>query len=425
MENDLNQLKILVCSVNAWNSRIGDNTFAQLLRDLPKENIASLFIREDVPDSPVCDNYFRISEMKVINSIMRSSVHTGARVFPQKVDNAHEVEEHDRIYRRHHRLYYPKLFAREALWMMGKWNSDELNEFVDSFSPDIVMYEMGRYIHLNRIVKYILERTGAKGIGCFWDDTFTYKQETSLGFKFFRFFQRKSIQSLACSTSAFFAITPKTKREADAFLGIDCTVLTKPATVNRVASMPGSQFPLKMLYTGNLTIGREATMAKIVECLHEVNRHGKKLVLDIYTNTRLSDENMTKLQTACSTVHGAVSQEKVLELQNQADILLFVEGIGTRNKIARLSFSTKIVDYLAAGKCIFAVGDADLAPMELFEQEKTAVIATDPEQILAQMMLLTDLDMVHAFARRAHDVYIQNYSADQVWAKFYRVLTSV
>lgn len=425
MAKDANQLKILVCSVNAWSSKVGDNTFASLLSGLPKENIASLFIREDVPDSPVSDNYFRISEAKVIDSILHPGTNTGERVFSKQANDAYVVERHNRIYGNKRKLYYPKLFVREALWLAGKWKSDELNDYIDKFSPDIVLYEMSRYIHLNRIVEYILKRTGAKGIGCFWDDTFTYKPESSLGFKLLRFFQRKSIKRLAHHTAGFFAITPKTKREADAFLGIDCTILTKPATRSYAYSPPSSEFPLRMLYTGNLSIGREDTMFKIVEGLKTVNKYKTKIVLDIYTNTNLSDDDKCKLNSPYSRLHGAICQDEVIELQNQADILLFVEGINTRNKIARLSFSTKIVDYLAAGKCIFAVGDADLAAMELFDEEQSAITVTDSVQIVPKLAQLVDVTAIQAYAQKAYSVYAQKYSTDQVRTKFYQVLTSV
>ena len=53
----------------------------------------------------------------------------------------------------------------------------------------------------------------------------------------------------------------------------------------------------------------------------------------------------------CCQLHAPVSQQDVLKLQKDADILLFVESMSNRDLTARLSFSTKLTDYFSAGNC--------------------------------------------------------------------------
>jgi hypothetical protein len=190
----LRAARILVCTANSWNSRVGDNTFPLLLEGLPVENISNLFIREETPDSPVCDNYFRISEGKGMKSIFKPSLKTGEGVIKGAEDNSQLQDEQKELYSKKARFYYTKLFIRELIWFMGKWKTKELDQFIEEASPDIVIYEMSRYMHLNNIVRYIIKKSGAMGVGCFWDDTFTYKQEKSFGYKALRFFQRKNLQ---------------------------------------------------------------------------------------------------------------------------------------------------------------------------------------------------------------------------------------
>lgn len=84
----------------------------------------------------------------------------------------------------------------------------------------------------------------------------------------------------------------------------------------------------------------------------------------IYTIAEISDD----LQNSGNGVvfYKSVPQNKVLYLQ-QSDILLFAEDIvGAEWKVERLSFSAKILDYLNSGKCIYAIGDNDIVPMEYF-----------------------------------------------------------
>lgn len=422
---DLSKAKILVCTANSWNSRVGDNTFPLLLEGLPKENISNLFIREETPDSPVCDNYFRISEGKVMKSIFKHSVKTGERVVKGTEDNSQLQDEQKELYSKKARFYYLKLFIRELIWFIGKWKTKELDQFIEEASPDIVIYEMSRYIHLNNVIRYIIKKSGARGIGCFWDDTFTYKQEKSIGYKALRFFQRRNLKRLAGETKEFFAITPKTKREADEFFNISCTVLTKAITEFSEYKDPTGELPLKMLYTGNLAIGRDETMLLIADALKELNKDGTKITLDIYTNTALSDKYKNGLNTKFSKLYDAIPQSEVIEKQKEADILLFVESLKDDNKIARLSFSTKITDYYAAGKCIFAVGNKDLAPVELFIEEDSAVVVTSADEIQEKISQLVNMDTLKKYSARAYETGKKSYSAEIVKEKFFTVLNGI
>lgn len=416
MENtQTNKPKIMVCTVNAWNSKVGDNTFPVLFEGFGVQNIASVFIREDIPDSEICNNYFRISEAAVIKSVVRRRTKTGQKVTPlTDTANTHNAETLSEIYKAKRRFYYPKLFVRELIWRLGKWKSAEFDSFIEEFSPDIVIYEMSRYIHFNNIVRYILKKSNAKGIGCFWDDTFTYKQESSLLYKLWRFCGRINLKKLAAATSSFFAITPKTKKEADGFFGIDCTVLTKPALTISPPKPITHEPPLRMLYTGNLSIGREDAMCSLVSAMKKVNAQKTLIELDIYTRSVLDDAHTGKISSENSRIHAPIPQSEVLKLQKEADILLFLEALDEQNKTARLSFSTKITDYYSAGKCIFAIGNPDLAPIELFKEKDSALVATSEEEISDALLRLCEPDCVNRYAKKAHEVAEDEHSHEKI-----------
>lgn len=413
------QPRVLVCSVGAWNSKVGDNTFPMLLQGY--ENVASLFIREETPDSPVASAYFRVSEAKVMHSLLHRKAETGETVVPGGQDGS-ALNEQKQLYGKKQRFYYCKLFAREVIWLLGRWKTPALTRFICEQKPDIVLYEMSRYIHLNRIIRYALKLTGAKGVGCFWDDTFTYRQERGCGFRLLRFFQRKSLKKLAAETQAFFAITPKTKREADEFFHINCSVLTKPVPVEGVFEEAPLHQPLQMLYTGNLGIGRCDTLADLAEAIQQLPEAANNFFMDIYTNTQLTAEEQQRLEAPFVCIHGAVTQSEVLALQKQADILLFAESLDENNKTARLSFSTKITDYYAAGKCILAIGNADLAPMELFAETDSAITVTKKEQLPEALCRLLEPENIRQYARKAHETGIKNHASADIRALFDQTL---
>lgn len=424
--------QILIFTVASWNSRIGSNTWATLVNGYPAENLANICIREEYPDSNVCSRYFVISESKVLKSVFRRHITTGYEI--DKTDNIKmnvnsDLQEHTARYQkmsRKRKTYM--LLARELVWKFGRWHTEELDAFLDDFKPDIILHSMEGYIHLNRIIEYAIARTQAKAVGYIWDDNFTYLQSNELGHQFYRFFQRKSLQKLAQKTDAFFAITKKTKKEADAFFKINSVLLTKPLLLEPEFCQTQVDYPIRMLYTGKLIIGREDTICEIAEAIKEVNNSSTpKILLDIYTNTQLDENTKAQINNAWCKIHPAVPQKDVYVLQKQADILLFTEALeGPKAKIARLSFSTKITDYLSAGKCIFAVGHPDTAPMEYFVENSLAITAYDAASIKSAVEQIAEHpEVVQETAKHCIETAVKLHNPEMIRERFWSVLREV
>lgn len=375
--------RILVITVAAWNSKVGANSWASLLENYDSKNVANLCIREETPDSKVCSRYFAISENKIIKSILNRKIKTGAEVERAVLsENKKDLEEHNKRYAKMKKnRRYSMLLARELIWKAGNWKTKELDNFLDDFKPDVILHSMEGYIHLNRIIEYAVKRTGAAAIGYVWDDNFTYKQSDQVGYRIYRFFQRKSLKRLAKKTSEFFAISTMAKKEADEFFGINCHLLTKPLNAMPVVSYDKIGDCIKLLYTGNLYIGRDKSLLQVVNAIKKFPRG--KFFVDVYTKSHLEQEYLDQIDPEICCIHPPVSQSEVLKKQKETDILLFLEAIdGPDAKVARLSFSTKITDYLSAGKCIFAVGNKDTAPMQYFIENDAAVVCGSDDEIM-------------------------------------------
>lgn len=411
--------RVLVCSIPCWNKKTGSDTFSTLMEGYEVENIANLYIREDMPDSPVCHNYFRISENAVIKSVIKRGLKTGKQIVTTDTVLTDDNFVNAEITAQRYKKYGAKrnwllIYARELLWKLGKWKTKELDEFVDEFKPNVVFFAMEGYIHFNRIVSYILKRTGAKGVGYFWDDNFTYKQSKRLGHRIFRYFQRKSLKKISKCCSHFFAISPKTKREADEFFKVNCELLTKPIDFENVVFneyVPSS--PIKMLYTGKLIIGRYDTIKLIGKALNEINKDSLKIELDVYTTTQI--KNKDELSPYVHIL-GAIPQTEVAKVQADADVLLFVEAIdGPDVKTARLSFSTKLTDYFRSGKCIFAVGNEDVAPMEYLREEDAALVATNYDEIIdAFKKMVCNNEVICSYAEKSFMCGKRNHDKKEI-----------
>ncbi len=420
-------MRILVFTVSSWNSKVGANSWATLLEQYDSSLIANICIRDEIPDSPVCSRYFNISENKIIKSVFNRKVQTGREVdaSQHKIDANIDLAEHNLRYQKMTvKRRYSMLMARELVWKFGKWRTKELDEFLDSFQPDIILHSMEGYIHLNRIIEYAITRTGAKALGYIWDDNFTYKQYSNIGYKVYRYFQRRSLKSLAKKTSEFFAISSFTKEEADSFFDIDCHVLTKPLSKTPIVKEYSGSFPIRMIYTGNLLIGRDRSLIRLCNALKQINQNDVKICLDVYTKTVLSDDALQNIQCEWCCVHKPIPQSEVLIKQNEADILLFLEDIdGKDAKAARLSFSTKITDYLSAGKCIFAIGNRDTAPIQYFLENCAAIVCDTDSNILSNLeQIIHNKNIVNEYAENACAAGKNNHNPDMIRDLLFQVM---
>ena len=425
--------KILVSSVSCWNSRVGSNTLSSWLTHYESSNIANIYIREEVPDSAVCSRYFKISENKVIKSVVRRGMSTGKEYFANNIPDAEDVSNLNRHKGRYGFFkkfrFWLFLYLRELLWTLGNWQSKELNEFIDDFKPDIIIMPLEGYIHFNRINQYIIKRTGAKAIGVFWDDNFTYKpHKWSIGFRIHRYFLKSNLKKSVSLCSAYFAISPQMKAECDSVFHINSIVLTKPFSPCAAAKDQNRTMqPVKMIYTGNLLIGRDKTLLLLLKALKEVNRDSVKISLAIYTTTNLTAKlRKATGETPGCAFKGAVPQNEAIERQKQADVLLFIEALSGKDKYsARLSFSSKITDYFATGKCIFAIGPRSIAPIKYLTEEDAAIVANNFEEIKQSLQKLTIPALVLEYGEKAFACGERNHADDRIKATFMNTIKNL
>lgn len=428
--------KVLISTVDCWNDKIGANTMSSLFDDYNVEKIANIYIRADIPNSQVCERYFQISENNVMKSIFKRNTITG-RVFSGKDENLDEEVIKNKNKEKSVYTFFKKyrlwifLFAREIIWKAGRWKSKELNEFVDDFNPDVLFFPVEGYIHFNRLNEYLIKKSRKKAICFIWDDVFTYKTSKNIGFLIHRYFCRRSIKQLISLCDAVFAITPKAKKEIDREFNINSILLTKPINYsNSKYYQYRISKPIQMIYTGNLLIDRDKTLIKLVDTIKKIN--SEKTIpyveLNIYTSTKLSEYSYSRLNVDGSCyVKKAVTQNQVFEIQKQADILVFAEALEGNNKYsARLSFSTKLTDYFATGKCIFAIGPKDIAPIEYLIENNCAIVAINEKEIYVKLkQIINNENLINEYGFNSYNVGQKKHNEVEIKKKLYEVINKV
>ena len=211
-----------------------------------------------------------------------------------------------------------------------------------------------------------------------------------------------------------------TKTEAedtDNLFGTKSVVLTKGIDYSGIEYLakPVSK-PIRMVYTGNLVIGRDSSLVAISKAMANINKEQERITLEIYSPTILDDKTMGSLNSNGCRFMGQVKRQEVAQIQQQADVVVFVESLEKKHRLtARLSFSTKLTDYFKSGKCIFAIGDKRIAPIIYLSENDSAIVCTDYSEIEAQLQrIVNDNDLILEYGKKAFDCGKLNHNEIKV-----------
>lgn len=412
-------MRILIVSRNTWDDSAGiSSTLSNLFEGFNPDEVAHLYIETKQPNTRHCNHFYQISEFGLIKRLYKWNYKTGhafdadGKLFVD--ESAAAKEESTFSYVRGHRSFFLSI-AREILWLLNGWRTKELRRFLVDFNPDVVWLDGSPLVLMNKLYQYVLKVTQKPAAIFLMDDVYTYESCGSFSQKVYKFWLRKHVRRVVKSCKKVFVISPKMKREYDELFAINSTILTKGIIPIQDYSLPEVHKPIRLVYLGQIMYGRLDTIVQLVNSLKEVNKDAIKVVFSIYTNNEIPLETRDKWQSL-SFVHveKPVPYSEVPNVISQNDILLFVESFQKEQKsVARLSFSTKITDYLASGKCIMGIGPSDIAPIEYLREEDAAIIVSDLSKITGVLNGLSE-EVVRNYARKSYELGKKNHSKERV-----------
>lgn len=401
--------KILIVSDATWtdDNNIG-NTFTNLFSDWPKNRIAMIYARPDLPNTHACEKFFQISETRLLKRLFNRNVKTGIEL---KGLNTHLAQNEAGTGKRLYRFFLKYrwnifLLAREVLWKVAKWKTKELDDFITSYQPEIVLSLVCQSVYMNDLQRYVTNKAMAKSVLYFVDDVYSLKRlYFSPLYWLKQLFVRKAIRKNVKRADLVYTIIPKQKREYDQSFKIETKILNKGGMFTDGFVPKKESNPFRLVYAGNIYAGRWKTLVKLGQALDEIDTPQNK-VLYIYTRNPLT-KKMEKAFNAIKSVQfmGGVPAHQVKEILNSADLLVHVESLSIREKlVTRLSFSTKLVDYFATGRTILAVGWSQNASIEYLAENQLAHVITDLKTVKNSLQeILINTAKRNEYVRNAWD----------------------
>lgn len=416
--------KIISLSLSTWRNDSNSHTQTDLFKFWSPDRVAQIYTKSTLPDTPVCENFFQISENAVMKSVF------SRRPVGRRVENGGHADEQmqkamareKRIYAAGHRKRSELLvLAREVIWALGKWKTRELNRFIEEEAPDVYFVPIYPVVYMGMIQSYILKKYPKPYVCYLADDNYSYLNCHGVFSYIHRFWLRKYVRRLAENCTEMFTITATEAKDTDALFGTHSIVLTKGIDYTNLTYHPiVPSEPIRMVYTGSLVIGRDSSLVAISKALEKINCDNEKITLDIYSPTELPGETMKILNVNGCRHHGNVPHDEVAIIQSAADVVVFVESLEDKHRYAaRLSFSTKLTDYFKSGKCIFAIGDETIAPIEYLTENDAAIISTKYEDIENQLRRLVEHpELLDVYGRKAFECGKRNHNEDLIRERF-------
>lgn len=415
-------INVLVVTNIPWrtDTSIG-NTFSNIFSGLEKElNIIQVYFREGQPLNGYAGSCFHISEKELAKSILtRKPVGKSIDFYEKVAGEEKEGSNLPAAYNKARQLRWDSfLLAQDCIGVFGNWHSEALDEFIQNESPDIVFGALGRVPVVNDLMRYIACRYSLPLVVYGWDEHYSIKRGRLSPFYYLRaVLERRSLARCAERADVLFAITPELGEFYSRQFNKPVMLLRKAYDfTSRPDYFGPSDDQIRLLYAGNIGAGRWKVLGHLVDAIEQCNRNlDMQIRLDVYSHTPCSAEMKDRLNTEYSMLHGGVDSRELPALFDRSDILVHVESTDAKElEDCKYSFSTKIVDYLHAGRCILSLGGPTTAT-EYIKQERCGIVVNDLSRISAELMdLAINKNQIKEYACNSWDVGCKNHRREVV-----------
>lgn len=323
------------------------------------------------------------------------------------------------------------LWVRELLWKAGRWENDTLRQFLYDFKPDVIFAPCFSASYTHKLLWYIQGITYAKVVLFHADDHLTVK---GLGgsplSRIKRSLCAKTVTNSARKADLNYCISPKQQEEYYHRLKRKMKLLYKGAdfSIKPVYKRDEKQGLISIVYVGSTLYGRWKTLGMLARAIQKINAGKPVFELLIYSQYQPSHKAVqTMVLNGASCFMGKVPAAKISQVLNDADIVLHVESFDKRERLAtKLSFSTKIVDCLHSGRCVFAIGWEEAASIDYLIENDAAIVATDEDTIMNQLnRIINDPNIILEYAQKAWECGKRNHQIDVIQRGFYNDLAGL
>ena len=268
-----------------------------------------------------------------------------------------------------------KYLMRELVWLIGKWNTFQFNDWLESFNPDAVLLQAGDTPFMYKITRYISYKFNIPIIIYNTEDyyfkEYNYIQnrnDTNILYKCFHYHLKKEFEKTIYNAKLTIYNCDSLKDDYDKVFKVKSVTIMNSSDINIIDC--NSKYKNKFLYVGNLGLKRYKSL---IDLSHELRRINENYYIDVYGK---SDDVIKEAFEKEDSIHykGVISYEDVIKKMMESEYLVHVESFDDfYAKDLKNAFSTKIADYVCSLKTIICYSPATVSCYKYIEKNRLGI----------------------------------------------------
>ena len=423
----VNNKRVLVVSNNCFSpSNSNGRTLGNLFHGWPKENLAQFCLIAKDPAWDVCNNYYCLEDRTMLIAFKHCKKAVGRKlqISLETVEPKTKAIETQR--RNIGKKTLPKMMLREMVWAFNRWKSKDLEQWVNSFNPDIVVLQFGDNSFMIDIALYIAQSRKIPLVvynteGYYFFEKYWYSHSSTDFFLFplFKYEYHKRVKRLMDYACHSVYLNDELKEDYDNTFNKQSTVIYNSSSMQMGNPPKFIDGKTKISYLGGLGHGRDLAIIDVGDVLTNIDEN---LHIDVYGP---ADEDALKRLSKAKGIeyHGMVSYDKVIAIINESDILFHVEPISDDYNHLKYGFSGKIADSLMSGKCFVLYAPKELACSKYIIKNECGWFAEDKEHLRDVLLrVFNEKQERNQILEKAKQVAMDNHSFQRNAERFQEVL---
>ena len=412
-------MKILVISSNGFSKILNNGKTLEAMFSLfDKSNLCQIITRpQTLIDFDFCNSFYYITEPQVLKSIFNNKPVGGILQPKQSIKSAVSLNS---LIKFNKKL---PLLTRDLVSNIKTWQNPILHKWLKNEKPDLI-FLVGGSKFLHSLALYIKEYLNIPLVTFFTDDYIIYPRYSGLFGKLHYRLLLKSYKDIMDLSSLNFVIGTLMSKEYDKFFNKKFFSIMNSLPLEEYILPKIDNKRIIISYFGGLHLNRWKMIARLGTLLP------KNCLLNVYSASVLTDEIGLAFENSGIVFRGCVTGKDLRTAMLESDALLHVESDDEKNRLlTRLSVSTKIPEYLMAGRCIIGFGPSEVASMlELSANNVGFVIDSSSDNdaiITALKSLFSNHNNLIKYGKKAYDFAVLKYDRVKNAGIFYKKLESV
>lgn len=412
-------MKILIVSHNCF-SKVYNNgkTLESIFSSFSKDSLAQIYFTENMqPDLDFCDNYFKITDVSVLKSVLKGGADCGEIIELNKNrdNNKSDSSKGSRLFSLAKSKIDHIVLFRDILWSFNTWKSKSLLLWSKKYNPNIIFYVGGNFGFSHKIAFFLSKKFQVPLVTYFTDDYLIYPKTKNLFDRIQKIRMKKFYNKTVNHSSLCFAIGNVMAEEYSTFFGKEFYSIMN--SISKQEYLPcNEKDEIIFSYFGGLHLSRWKMIIKLAQSLSVGS-------INVYSIEKPSHKVLCEFKKVNIKFKGSVEGAELKKAILSSDVLLHVESDDPYNRtLTKLSVSTKIPEYLMSGRLVLGFGPTEVASMKILSENNIGVVISSSvsnDCLKSELIKITsNFELRKKIGLLGYDYAIKNFDNTKIAENF-------